>query len=139
MLSHRTTHKDEELAYERMLVAFGDWPGVEAAPIDALTHEIRTTRWPGVQAPRIQEALRCIQAQTGGAYSLGFLAEMPTDAAMRWLTALPGVGLKTASLLLLFNFNRTYAKRTAKLQLRPQPRAKLELRGTLLPFCVNPI
>ncbi len=59
-----------------------------------------------MQAPRIQEALRRIRAQTGGAYSLDFLAEMPTDAAMQWLTDLPGVGLKTASLLLLFNFRQ---------------------------------
>ena len=106
MLSHRTTHRDEELAYDRMLAAFGDWAGVEAAPLDALAHEIRTTRWPGVQAPRIQEALRRIRAQTGGAYTLDFLAEMPTDDAMRWLTDLPGVGFKTASLLLLFNFRK---------------------------------
>ena len=69
MLSHRTTHKDEELAYRRMLAAFGDWAGVEAAPLDALTHEIRTTRWPLVQAPRIQEVRRRVRAQTGGKYS----------------------------------------------------------------------
>lgn len=106
ILSHRTTHKDEELAYDRMLAAFGDWAGVEAAPFEALAHEIRTTRWPGVQAPRIQEALRRIRAQTGGEYSLDFLADLPTDAAMKWLTDLPGVGLKTASLLLLFNFKK---------------------------------
>ena len=106
ILSHRTTHKDEELAYDRMLAEFGDWAGVEAAPFEALADAIRTTRWPGVQAPRIQEVLRRIHTHTGGEYSLDFLAEMPTAPAMKWLTDLPGVGLKTASLLLLFNFKK---------------------------------
>ncbi|QKG53529.1 hypothetical protein [Hymenobacter sp. BRD67] len=33
LLSHRTTHADEELAYDRMLEAFGDWEGVLRAPL----------------------------------------------------------------------------------------------------------
>ena len=106
MLSHRTTHHDEELAYSRMLEAFGDWDGVERAALPELEHAIRTTRWPAVQAPRIQEVLRRIKTQTGGEYTLDFLADWPTDQAMQWLTDLPGVGLKTASLLLLFNFHK---------------------------------
>ena len=51
VLSHRTTHADEELAYDRMLEAFGDWAGVIAAPTAELAHAIRTTRWPDTQAP----------------------------------------------------------------------------------------
>ena len=106
ILSHRTTHADEELAYDRMLEAFGDWAGVLAAPTQELAHAIRTTRWPDTQAPRIQEVLRRIQAQTGGEFTLDFLADWPTDQAMQWLTDMPGIGLKTASLVLLFNFRK---------------------------------
>ena len=106
ILSHRTTHADEELAYDRMLEAFGDWPGVLAAPTAALAHAIRTTRWPDTQAPRIQEVLRRVQAQTGGAFHLDFLAQWPVERAMQWLTDMPGIGLKTASLVLLFNFHK---------------------------------
>ena len=36
VLSHRTTHADEELAYARMLEAFSDWAGVETAPTQEL-------------------------------------------------------------------------------------------------------
>jgi len=105
VLSHRTTHVDEELAYSRMLETFGDWAGVLAAPTPELAHAIRTTRWPDTQAPRIQEILRRIQAEQG-AFTLDFLADWPTDKALAWLTDMPGIGLKTASLVLLFNFQK---------------------------------
>ncbi|WP_246285147.1 endonuclease III domain-containing protein [Hymenobacter lapidiphilus] len=74
VLSHRTTHADEELAYHRMLETFGDWAGVAAAPTAELAHAIRTTRWPDTQAPRIQEILRRIKAERGE-FALDFLAE----------------------------------------------------------------
>ena len=86
ILSHRTTHADEELAYDRMLEAFGDWDGVLAAPLDDLIHAIRTTRWPATQAPRIQEILGRIKAETGGSFNLDFLADWPTERGMAWLT-----------------------------------------------------
>lgn len=105
LLSHRTTHKDEEAAYYGMFEAFGDWHGIMAAPTKDLAHAIRTTRWPDTQAPRIQEVLRRIEAERGE-LSVDFLADMSTDEAMKWLTDLPGVGLKTASLVLLFNFQK---------------------------------
>ncbi|AYA38632.1 endonuclease III [Hymenobacter oligotrophus] len=105
VLSHRTTHRDEELAYDRMLETFGDWAAVEQAPTAELAHAIRTTRWPDTQAPRIQEILRRIRAEFG-AYSLDALADWPTEKALTWLTDMPGIGLKTASLVLLFNFQK---------------------------------
>ena len=105
LLSHRTTHQDEETAYRRMFAEFGDWDGLLAAPVGALAHAIRTTRWPDVQAPRIQQILRRVKEEQGR-FSIDFLADLPTDTAMAWLLDLPGVGLKTASLVLLFNFRK---------------------------------
>jgi endonuclease-3 len=105
VLSHRTTHRDEELAYDRMLEAFGDWAGVEQAPTAELARAIRTTRWPDTQAPRIQEILRRIRVEFGD-YTLEPLAGWPTERALAWLTDMPGIGLKTASLVLLFNFQK---------------------------------
>ena len=88
-----------------MLEAFGDWEGVMAAPTAELAHAVRTTRWPDTQAPRIQEILRRIKAEHGE-ITLDFLADWPTEKGLAWLMDMPGIGLKTASLVLLFNFHK---------------------------------
>ena len=55
------------------------------------------------KAPRIQSALRTIR-ELRGDYSLEFLGEMPALEARDWLTAIDGIGRKTASVVLLFSF-----------------------------------
>lgn len=105
MLSHRTNHADEEKAYYTMLERFGDWEGVMNADVDELADAVQTTRYPGQKAPQIQQTLRIIKEERGE-ISIDFLTEMPVEEAMDWLTKLPGVGLKTATLLLLFNFKK---------------------------------
>jgi endonuclease-3 len=105
ILSHRTTGHNEDLAYERMLARFGDWEGVRDAPEDELAEAIAPANFADQKAPRIKEVLRRIEAERG-TFDLEFLRDMPLDAAMSWLTDLPGVGPKTASLVLLFCFAR---------------------------------
>lgn len=105
MLSHRTTHDDEELAYARMKEAFGDWEAVRDAPEDALAHAFRSARFPETKARNVKKALEMILAERGDA-DLDFLAELPPEEGLEWLMRLPGVGLKTASLVLLFNFGK---------------------------------
>lgn len=105
MLSHRTNHADEEKAYYTMLERFSDWEGVMNADVNELADAIQTTRYPGQKAPQIQQVLRTIKEERGE-ISIDFLADMPVEEAMIWLTKLPGVGLKTATLLLLFNFKK---------------------------------
>jgi endonuclease III len=103
MLSHRTTHADESKAYNTMLERFGDWDGVMQANTDELADAIKTTRYPEQKAPQIQETLRIIKAERGE-FNIDFLEDLPVEEAMEWLQNLPGVGPKTATLLLLFNF-----------------------------------
>lgn len=104
ILSQRTTWQDEDAAYQE-LRQLGDWDDIIAAPTEVVAHAIRRSNYPESKAPRIQETLRRIRDSPGG-YNLDFLRELPVAEAMRWLTDLPGVGLKTASLVLLFNYAR---------------------------------
>ena len=80
-----------------------DWAAVEAAPLAELTDVIRPGGLAPQKAPRIQAALAALRANSGS-YSLDFLATKPPLEARDWLSAVPGIGKKTASVVLLFSF-----------------------------------
>ncbi len=80
-----------------------DWSAVETAPIAELTDVIRPGGLANQKAPRIQAALSAVRLN-GGGYSLEFLADKPALEARDWLAAIPGIGKKTASVVLLFGF-----------------------------------
>jgi endonuclease III len=81
-----------------------DWAAVEAAPLPELIDVIRPGGLAPQKAPRIQATLRKIREERGD-HSLEFLGEMSALDARDWLTAIPGIGKKTASVLLLFCFD----------------------------------
>jgi endonuclease III len=112
ILSQRTDWRNEEIAYQELRALGGgepgegedvDWDKIASLPVEVLAHAIRASTYPEQKAPRIQATLKAICASRGN-YDLTFLAEMEPDAGLKWLTALPGVGVKTSSLVLLFNF-----------------------------------
>ncbi len=105
MLSHRTTEQEEARAFERMWARFGSWEAIRDAPLDALIDAIAPANFAEAKAPNIQETLRRIIAERGEP-SIDFLRDLPTESALAWLMALPGVGVKTASLVLLFCFGK---------------------------------
>jgi endonuclease-3 len=80
-----------------------DWSAVADAPIDELTDIIRPGGLANQKAPRVQAALHRIYEERGD-YSLEFLGDMAPADALAWLVAIPGVGRKTASVVLLFSF-----------------------------------
>ena len=103
ILSQRTTWKNEELAYNRMWEQFGSWEAVRDAPVKELARAIAPSNFAEAKAPQIQKTVRTILELRGSA-DLSFLADLSADEGLAWLTALPGVGIKTASLVLLFCF-----------------------------------
>lgn len=103
ILSHRTDYVSEKKAFEQMWERFGSWQAIEHAPLDELIRELSPVRYPEVKAPYIQKSLALINKEQGD-YTLDFLADYTVDEALEWLKKLPGVGPKTATLLLLFNF-----------------------------------
>ncbi|HEV2006750.1 MAG TPA: hypothetical protein VGQ85_09070 [Candidatus Limnocylindrales bacterium] len=80
-----------------------DWMAVEAAPFAELVEVIRPGGLPNQKARGIQSALRLIRERRGD-HSLEFLGGMTALEARDWLTSIPGIGKKTASVLLLFSF-----------------------------------
>lgn len=105
MLSHRTNNANEAEAYRRMWERFGSWEAIRDAPTDQLIEAISPATFPEVKAPNIQRVLTQILAERGEA-NIDFLRDLPTDEGLLWLTNLPGVGVKTATLVLLFCFGK---------------------------------
>ncbi len=105
ILSHRTTHQDEKIAYNRMRDEIGDWFDIMNANTDQLTEKIQTSRYPEKKAVYIQDALRMIYEEREE-MTIDFLEDMETQQALDWLLQLNGVGLKTATLLLLFSYQK---------------------------------
>lgn len=103
MLSHRTTGKNEDMAYSRMWQRFGSWEAIRDAPVDELAEAIAPSNFAEAKAPNIKKTLARIIDERGEA-NIAFLAAAPTDEGLKWLLALPGVGIKTATLVLLFCF-----------------------------------
>jgi endonuclease-3 len=103
ILSHRTTGANEAKAFRQLWDRFGSWEAIRDAPTEQVAEAIAPANYPEAKAPRIQAALAQIMAERGAA-KIDFLADLPADQAQAWLESLPGVGPKTASLVLLFCF-----------------------------------
>lgn len=104
-LSQNTSDLNSGRAFEALKARYPDWQAVLDAPVDELAETIRSGGLSRQKAPRIQKALRRILEERG-AFNLDFLADMPVDEAMRWLTSFDGIGHKTASIVMLFCFGR---------------------------------
>jgi len=137
ILSQNTSDTNTARAFASLRAAFAEWDDVVAAPTAEVVAAIRSGGLANIKAPRIQNALRDVGARAGG-YDLRFLATMPVPEARAWLTAIPGVGPKTASCVLLFTLGLpampvdTHVHRTAlRLGLVP-PRTSAEAAHALL-------
>lgn len=80
-----------------------NWSAVADAPLGELIDVIRPGGLAPTKAPRIQAVLRRIVAERGD-FSLEFLGDLPPHESLAWLTQIPGIGRKTASVVLLFSF-----------------------------------
>ncbi len=115
---------------------FPTLPRLAAAPPRAVEEAIRAGGLARAKARAILAALRRL-ADERGAYTLDFLADMPLDRAREYLTSFPGVGVKTANVVLLFSFGRaafpvdTHILRVAR-RLRLVPQNATLARAALL-------
>ena len=100
VLSQSTNDRNRDVAYLRLTARLPSWEAVRDAPLE----EVETAIQPGglhrQKSVRIQAILRALPDPP----DLSFLAALPVAEARDYLTALPGVGRKTAACVLLFAF-----------------------------------
>ena len=104
ILSQSTTDLNRDRAFTRLQEQFGSWEAVRDGSVDEIESAIRVAGLSRQKAPRIKAALEHV-TETQGRLSLDFLEMMPVDEARAWLTQMKGVGIKTASIILLFSLD----------------------------------
>jgi endonuclease-3 len=103
ILSQNTTDSNRDRAYETLMRRFPSLPRLAAARPAEVEEAIRVGGLARAKARAILGALSRLKGERGG-YSLDFLRSMPLAEARAYLTSFPGVGVKTANILLLFSF-----------------------------------
>ena len=119
ILSQSTTDLNRDRAYEALLDRFGRWEAVRDGEVADIEAAIRVAGLSKQKAPRIKAALEFI-TETQGCLTLDFLKTMSVAEAREWLAQMKGVGIKTASIILLFALDMpafpvdTHVHRTTK-------------------------
>ncbi len=103
VLSQSTNDRNRDVAYLRLRERFATWEDVRDAKQAEVEEAIRPGGISKVKSVRIQAILRAI-ADGSSELSLGWLPDVPIEQARDYLTALPGVGRKTAACVLLFAY-----------------------------------
>jgi endonuclease-3 len=105
VLSQSTNDRNRDVAYLALRERFPLWHEVRDAPVDEVEEAIRPGGISKVKSARIKSILRAItETSPNAGLSLHWLASQPVGEGQRYLTALPGVGRKTAACVLLFAF-----------------------------------
>ncbi|HMN29739.1 MAG TPA: endonuclease III [Caldilineaceae bacterium] len=105
ILSANTNDINSGRAFDELRTRFGgDWNAVRTAPLSIIKEAIRPAGMYNQKAPHLIATLEKLWQERGD-YSLDFLAILPAEQALAYLTSFPGVGHKTASIVLLFCFN----------------------------------
>jgi endonuclease-3 len=105
VLSQNTSDVNSDRAFAALKRAFPTWQTVVEAPASRVEEAIR----PGGLAPTKSLRLKAMLAEIlrrRGSFDLSFLRETPLPEAEEWLYSLPGVGPKTAAVVLLFSLGR---------------------------------
>ncbi len=105
ILSQHTSDTNSLRAFANLMQRYRTWQSVVDAPVKELADTIRTGGLADSKAPRIQAVLRQIKAEQDD-YNLDFLEDMSDTEARKRLMALPGVGPKTAAIVLCFAMGR---------------------------------
>ncbi len=107
ILSQNTSDTNSLRAFGQLKSAYDDYEEILSATEEDIAEEIRAGGLAKIKAKRIKETLQKIKTNAG-AITLGFLAELDKDKAREYLLSLPGVGPKTAAVVLLFAFGRPF-------------------------------
>ncbi|MBI2166096.1 MAG: endonuclease III [Chloroflexi bacterium] len=142
ILSQHTSDLNAERCYRQLLTRFANWETVAQAQVAEIEGAIRSGGLARQKASRISNVLRLILDRRGS-FDLSFLAGMPLSEAKAWLRQFPGVGPKTAAVVLAFSLGMPampvdthvfrVSKRLGLLDLKTSVEAAHDLLESLIP------
>lgn len=106
ILSQNTNDINRDKAFKKLKDNTSSFEEIERMDKEDLVDLIRVAGLGPTKADRIQEALKIVREHNEGEYSLAFIYDMSVDEAKEWLTNIPGVGPKTAAVILCFKFKK---------------------------------
>ena len=104
VLTQHTSDLNAERAYATLRAAIPNWEGVLEADTARIEELIRHCGLAAVRSVRIKRILELVQ-ERHGKLELDWLADLGLEGARAWLLELPGVGIKTASVVASFALN----------------------------------
>ncbi|MBE0429713.1 MAG: endonuclease III [Thermoleophilia bacterium] len=105
ILSQNTSDINAERSLASLKRIYPDWERVARAPASGIAAAVRSGGLAGAKARYIRETLSGLLAEHGS-LKMDFLGRMSDSEAIEYLTKFPGVGVKTASCVLLFSLGR---------------------------------
>lgn len=105
ILSQNTNDKNSHRAYTRLRKKYRRWEDVAKASIRGIISAIRAGGMANQKSVFIRGTLRQVKERFG-VYDLSGLKKMKSDEVIEVLTTINGVGVKTASCVLLFSMGR---------------------------------
>jgi endonuclease-3 len=105
VLSQNTTDANSGRAFAQLREQFPTWEEVLQARPRRIAAAIRSGGLAETKSRRIKQILSHIEHDRGR-LELGFLRRLPADRASQYLLSLPGVGRKTAAVVLLFSLGK---------------------------------
>jgi len=102
ILSQHTSDINSERAFKSLVRKFKTVEAISNAEESEIEIAIRMGGLSKIKAPRIKRVLNQIYAELKS-FDLWFLKEMPMNEAKDWLKNLPGIGPKTAAIILCFS------------------------------------
>jgi endonuclease III len=137
VLSQHTSDVNADRAFTQLRATYPTWDEVVDAPAVAVADTIRSGGLANTKAPRIQAILRDVHMREGR-FDLTVLRDLPDAEARAYLTSLPGVGPKTAAVVLSFALGRdaipvdTHVHRVSRRLGLVPPKASAERADRLL-------
>jgi endonuclease-3 len=103
ILSQHTSDANSFPAFDRLKLKYPTWQQVVDAGHERVADVVRSAGLANQKAKSIVAVLNEIKARNGD-YDIANVGKMPMREARAWLETLPGVGPKTASIVLCFAF-----------------------------------